>query len=67
MESGGVPGSVHISHETFQNLTCLDEYQVHDGNGAARSSFLREKNVTTYLLKPKIELDESNFNLLASS
>ena len=67
MESGGVPGSVHISHDTYQNLTCLDEYQVLEGNGASRSTFLREKKVTTYLLRPKVEQDSSNFNILAST
>lgn len=55
MESGGVPGYVHISHETFNYLTGLEDYQVIEGNGSTRDSFLKERKVTTYLLKPKIE------------
>lgn len=67
MESGGVPGSVHVSQDTFMNLTCLDDYQVDDGDGASRSSFLKEKNVTTYLLKAKVDPNSLNLNLIAAT
>jgi hypothetical protein len=53
--------SVHISHDTYLNLTGLDQYHVTEGNGSERNSFLREKNVVTYLIKPKIEQDSSQF------
>lgn len=60
MESGGIPGSVHISHETYMNLT--GDYSVEEGNGGERDSFLRDKNVGTYLIRPKLD-DDINFNL----
>ena len=60
MESGGIPGSVHISHETYMNLT--GDYSVEEGNGGERDSFLSDKNVRTYLIRPKLD-DDINFNL----
>ncbi|KPM06406.1 Rutabaga-like protein [Sarcoptes scabiei] len=51
METGGVAGRVHITKST---LDCLHgEYEVEDGNGAERNSYLREKNVKTYLIIPQ--------------
>ncbi|KAJ8684167.1 hypothetical protein QAD02_019959, partial [Eretmocerus hayati] len=49
LESGGIPGRVHISENTLQ---CLNEsYEVEPGNGVERDNYLREKNVVTYLIK----------------
>ncbi|XP_058823589.1 adenylyl cyclase 78C [Topomyia yanbarensis] len=49
MESGGVPGRVHISEAT---LNCLNEtYEVEPGNGAGRDSHLKMMNIKTYLIK----------------
>ncbi|XP_049822606.1 adenylyl cyclase 78C isoform X2 [Aethina tumida] len=49
MESGGKPGQVHISEATYQ---CLNgTYEVEPGNGQDRDSYLREHDVTTYLIK----------------
>ncbi|CAG9767609.1 unnamed protein product [Ceutorhynchus assimilis] len=49
MESGGKPGRVHISEATY---VCLNgAYDVEPGNGQERDSYLRENNVTTYLIK----------------
>ncbi|XP_038116124.1 adenylyl cyclase 78C [Culex quinquefasciatus] len=49
MESGGVPGRVHISEAT---LNCLnDTYEVEPGNGASRDSHLKMMNINTYLIK----------------
>ncbi|XP_053697549.1 adenylyl cyclase 78C [Sabethes cyaneus] len=49
MESGGVPGRVHISEAT---LNCLnDTYEVEPGNGAVRDSHLKMMNIKTYLIK----------------
>ncbi|XP_044268161.1 adenylyl cyclase 78C-like [Tribolium madens] len=49
MESGGIPGRVHISESTYQ---CLNgAYEVEPGNGQDRDSYLREHDVTTYLIK----------------
>ena len=61
MESGGIPGSVHISHETYMNL--IGDYTVEEGNGGDRDSFLRDKNVRTYLIRLKLDDDVSNFIL----
>ncbi|XP_032290565.1 adenylyl cyclase 78C isoform X2 [Drosophila virilis] len=49
MESGGIPGRVHISEAT---LNCLnDAYEVEPGNGGSRDNHLNKLNVTTYLIK----------------
>nr|XP_023015323.1 adenylate cyclase type 8-like [Leptinotarsa decemlineata] len=49
MESGGQPGQVHISEATYQ---CLNgAYEVEPGNGQERDAYLREHDVTTYLIK----------------
>ncbi|ESO96914.1 hypothetical protein LOTGIDRAFT_115371, partial [Lottia gigantea] len=53
MESGGVPGRVHISSNT---LKCLgDTYGVEPGEGHLRSPFLAENNITTYLVIPPVK------------
>ncbi|XP_033109127.1 adenylate cyclase type 8-like [Anneissia japonica] len=49
MESGGVPGRVHISETTLKYLG--DSYDVEDGDGASRDAYLRSKSVRTYLIK----------------
>ncbi|XP_012278460.1 adenylate cyclase type 8 [Orussus abietinus] len=49
LESGGIPGRVHISADT---LNCLnDAYDVEPGHGAERDNYLKERNVVTYLIK----------------
>ncbi|XP_057332625.1 adenylyl cyclase 78C isoform X2 [Microplitis mediator] len=49
LESGGIPGRVHISAET---LNCLnDVYEVEPGNGVDRDNYLKDRNVVTYLIK----------------
>ncbi|XP_066873267.1 adenylate cyclase type 8 isoform X4 [Kogia breviceps] len=49
LESGGIPGRIHISKAT---LDCLSgHYNVEEGHGKERNDFLRKHNIETYLIK----------------
>ena len=48
MESGGVPGKVHISEKTYSYLN--GEFEVIDGDGASREEAIRLAGVKTYLV-----------------
>ncbi|KAL4234423.1 cAMP biosynthetic process [Mactra antiquata] len=50
MESGGVPGRVHISKATLAYLG--DEFQVEPGEGSKRDALLKSREITTYLIVP---------------
>uniref|UniRef100_A0A8C9SDQ0 adenylate cyclase n=1 Tax=Scleropages formosus TaxID=113540 RepID=A0A8C9SDQ0_SCLFO len=52
MESGGLPGRVHITEETLDNLG--GAYKVEEGNGASRDPYL-EGRKTYLVLDPKIK------------
>lgn len=54
MESGGIPGRVHITKET---LDCLNgHYEIEDGHGEERNSYLKDHQIQTYLIVPKESL-----------
>ncbi|XP_051908189.1 adenylate cyclase type 3-like [Hippocampus zosterae] len=57
MESGGIPGRVHISQSTKE---CLHgEFELEPGNGGERCEYLLEKGIKTYLvLVPENKADE---------
>ncbi|XP_056269038.1 adenylate cyclase type 7 [Pseudoliparis swirei] len=48
MESGGLPGRVHITEATLKHLNRA--YEVEDGAGALRDPYLKELNVQTHLV-----------------
>ncbi|XP_072526300.1 LOW QUALITY PROTEIN: adenylate cyclase type 4-like [Salminus brasiliensis] len=54
MESGGLPGRVHITEETFGHLG--GAYQVEEGNGASRDSALQGRR-TFLVIDPQKGLD----------
>ncbi|XP_068610160.1 adenylate cyclase type 3 [Brachionichthys hirsutus] len=50
MESGGIPGRVHISQTTMDSLH--GEFEVEPGDGGDRCEYLLEKDIETYLVLP---------------
>ncbi|XP_026197271.1 adenylate cyclase type 3-like [Anabas testudineus] len=48
MESGGIPGRVHISQSTMDSLH--GEFELEQGNGGERCEYLLEKGIETYLV-----------------
>lgn len=40
-----------------------EEFVLEPGNGGSRDSFLKEKNIETFLIKPQIQTFHSELNL----
>ncbi|XP_071753479.1 adenylate cyclase type 7 isoform X1 [Centroberyx gerrardi] len=57
MESGGLPGRVHITEATLKHLN--KAYEVEEGNGHQRDAYLKELNVQTYLVIDPRSKDQS--------
>jgi len=50
MESGGIPGRIHITKETLRYLG--SDYRVEPGHGGERNGYLRDHNIETFLIIP---------------
>ncbi|XP_059175219.1 adenylate cyclase type 1-like isoform X2 [Physella acuta] len=51
MESGGIPGRVHITRATLEQLH--GQYEVEPGNGGQRDAYLQQLGVETFFIKTK--------------
>ncbi|XP_071804572.1 adenylate cyclase type 3-like [Asterias amurensis] len=49
MESGGIPGRVHISQDTYQCLS--GEFDIEPGEGETRNDYIKDRGIKTYLIK----------------
>nr|XP_012150844.1 PREDICTED: adenylate cyclase type 2 isoform X4 [Megachile rotundata] len=58
MESGGVPGRVHITKATLLQLG--NRFQVEPGDGGSRESYLALHNVETFLIIPPEKTSREN-------
>ncbi|KAK3086906.1 hypothetical protein FSP39_025260 [Pinctada imbricata] len=58
MESGGVPGKVHITEKTLEYLG--DQFDVDPGDGDRRDSYIARHNIKTFLIKPKSKKFDEN-------
>ncbi|XP_076034454.1 adenylate cyclase type 6-like isoform X2 [Oratosquilla oratoria] len=53
MESGGIPGRIHVTRETLKYLS--GDYRVEPGQGGERHHYLKMQNVETFLIVPDEE------------
>ncbi|KAF3702755.1 Adenylate cyclase type 3 [Channa argus] len=60
MESGGIPGKVHISQTTKDSLH--GEFELEPGNGGERCEYLLEKGIETYLVLVPSKKGENELN-----
>ncbi|XP_014244187.1 adenylate cyclase type 8-like isoform X2 [Cimex lectularius] len=58
MESGGIPGRVHISKAT---LGCLNNaYEVEPGYGETRDPYLKEHEIESYIIKQQVPTKQTH-------
>jgi len=62
LESGGIPGKVHISQATKDCL--VNSYKFEDGHGGTRDQYLADNNIRTYLLEERVKSDPVADNLI---
>lgn len=58
LESGGVPGKVHITKSTLEFLS--NQFEVEPGAGHMRDAYLADHNIETFLIKPKVRKFDEN-------
>ncbi|XP_063601774.1 adenylate cyclase type 5-like isoform X2 [Penaeus indicus] len=58
MESGGIPGRIHVTKETLGYLR--GHYRVEPGNGGERNHYLKSQNIETFLIVPDEEYRDYN-------
>ncbi|XP_076173456.1 adenylate cyclase type 2 Ac76E isoform X2 [Ptiloglossa arizonensis] len=58
MESGGLPGKVHVTKATLLQLD--NRFEVEPGDGGSRESYLARHNVETFLIIPPKKSSQEN-------
>lgn len=58
MESGGLPGRVHITKATLLQLG--NRFEVEPGNGGSREVYLAQHNIETFLIIPPEKTNQEN-------
>ncbi len=58
MESGGIPGRVHVSRATLEYLG--GAFDVEPGNGGDRDQFLSDNNIETFLITGRNKATAAN-------
>lgn len=50
MESGGMPGRIHITKAVYEEVK--NDFKVEEGNGCSRDAYLKEQNIQSYFIMP---------------